>query len=85
MKSREFKEIIGPKAYRFLKIGFESYKDQFAEAVLLPPDVDPDFPSLVTAISSVPDNILEDEPEDKIPEWHERAEDQGDQDATDAS
>lgn len=68
LQSQEFKEILGPKAFKFLQIGFQSCLDQFTEAGLLPPDADPAFPSMDKAVSSVPDDVLEDAPEQVDPE-----------------
>lgn len=59
LKSREFKAILGLKAFKLLKVGFQSCRKQFVEADLLPPDPTPDFPSMEKAISSVPDYIME--------------------------
>lgn len=84
MQSREFKEILGPKAFKFLKIGFQSCKDQVAEAGLFPADADTDFPSIDKAIAAVPDNILEEELEAGNFDGQDRNEDEGDQGETEA-
>lgn len=65
LKSREFQEILGPKAFKFLTIGLQSCKDQFVEAGLVSLDTVTDLPDLDKAIASVPDDILEDAPEDQ--------------------
>lgn len=62
LQSQEFKEILYPKAFKFLQVGFQSCLQQFTEAGLLPPDVAPVFPSLNKAIGAVPDDILKDTP-----------------------
>lgn len=68
LKSQEFKEILGPKAFKFLTIGLQSCKDQFLEAGLVSADASVDLPDLNKAIASVPDNVLEDDAEEVIPE-----------------
>lgn len=75
LKSREFKGILGPKAYKFLMIGLQSCKDQFAEAGLVLPDAAVDLPDINKAIASVPDDILEDAIDEAVQENQEGAED----------
>lgn len=65
LKSAEFQEILGPKAFKFLTIGLQSCKDQFVEAGLVSLDAAANLPDINKAIASVPDDILEDVPEDQ--------------------
>lgn len=73
LKSREFQEILGPKAFKFLKIDFQNCRGQFAEAGLLPPDTYPTIPDINKAIDAVSDNVLEDEPEAALTDPRPRA------------
>lgn len=71
LRSKEFKEILGPKAFKFLTIGLQSCKEQLMEAGLVSSDAAAGLPDVNKSIASVPDDILEDELEEETQKGQE--------------
>ncbi|XP_075522316.1 uncharacterized protein LOC142555367 isoform X1 [Primulina tabacum] len=65
LRSWEFKKMVADKAFVYFDLGFNKCLEQFQEAGLVPPDQE-EFPDLLKAAASLPEDEEEEEKRDPV-------------------